>query len=48
MKIAQFIGIIVLTVMAILSIGWSLSMMWLWFVVPVFNFPALTLPQAHR
>lgn len=41
--IALLVGVIVVT--ALMS-GWALSVLWGWFIVPVFELPQLTLIQA--
>lgn len=37
--------LVVLVIAAILN-GWALATLWLWFVVPLFGLPALTVPYA--
>lgn len=54
LSVVETIGIaaFVVPIMLILAIpsimlwGWALQVLWSWFVIPVFGFAALTLPQA--
>lgn len=39
-------GIIALMVLATILRGWVLSILWGWFVVPIFGFPPLAISQA--
>jgi hypothetical protein len=41
------IGIVIILVpLSIIMRGWVLSIMWGWFIVPLFGLPALTIPYA--
>jgi hypothetical protein len=50
LKASRYAGVIVLFVLAgflaILLHGWALSVLWGWFVVPIFKVPQLTIPLA--
>lgn len=41
--LAGLVGVII--VASILN-GWAISVLWLWFVAPLFGLPVLTIPQA--
>lgn len=41
------VALIVQWVGGVIVNGWALSLLWLWFVVPVFNAPALSNMQAY-
>lgn len=40
------IGAIAIVTLAAIAEGWALSILWGWFVVPIFNAPALSIPVA--
>lgn len=40
------VGIFILLLLSSLINGWALSILWAWFIVPVFSIPALSLGQA--
>jgi hypothetical protein len=40
------IGVMGLLIAATILRGWALSILWGWFVVPVFGLPPLSIPQA--
>jgi hypothetical protein len=48
--ILSCLGILVLLVIllpgSIIMSGWVLTILWSWFIVPVFNLPSLTIPYA--
>jgi hypothetical protein len=44
--LAGLLGLIALAMTAPVANGWALAKLWLWFVVPRFGLPILTLPQA--
>lgn len=47
MKVFGYFCAFVMTVVVAVTIGgWVVSILWGWFMVPVFNIPALNIPQA--
>ena len=40
------LGVIVVSAVGVILQGWALSILWKWFVVPPFAFPALSIVQA--
>jgi hypothetical protein len=43
---AEFVLTTIFAVIAAPMSGWVFSIMWAWFVMPIFHLPALTIPQA--
>jgi hypothetical protein len=46
MKLLGCFGLIALLVLNVILTGWVLSILWAWFIVPVFSAPALSIPYA--
>ena len=44
--VLSVLGVPVLIALSAVTSGWALSILWGWFVVPVFGLPALTIAQA--
>lgn len=40
------IGYVAALILAAIMKGWALSVMWGWFIVPLFKLPAMSIPQA--
>lgn len=44
--IGLFVMAVAVIVISIIANGWALTMLWGWFVVPLFNLPPLSIPYA--
>ena len=44
--VGLIVSFVVLIVISAIMNGWALSILWSWFVVPVFNVAKLSIPQA--
>jgi hypothetical protein len=42
----EFIIVAGCLIVSFLVSGWTTSIMWSWFIVPLFSLPAITIPQA--
>lgn len=38
--------VVIFTVISVLVNGWVISLLWLWFIVPLFHLPSITILQA--
>lgn len=46
MSVPMFVATIALTIVSFVVRGWSLSIMWTWFVATQFGLPSLSYPEA--